>query len=139
MEYTIDLNRVATGKDHIRSTRLLATDILANGYASLKEFFNDMPDQDLEAYLDIVDKFEDPNSPLGEELVLLVGLLVMAEGLDSGLSDDDAELEIMSKRCNQLFFLLSMESLARKGLIKFYRENISFGEDMMDKIIAEKL
>jgi hypothetical protein len=32
-----------------------------------------------------------------------------------------------------------IESLKRKGLVKVYYENISFGDDMGEKIIVEKI
>jgi hypothetical protein len=35
--------------------------------------------------------------------------------------------------------LLTCEQLARKGMVKIYRENMSFGPDMENKIVVEKL
>jgi transcription elongation factor GreA-like protein len=139
MNYVFNLDNIMAKKSYVQSTRLLAIDIKTNGYASLKDFFNDMPEEDLEAYLEMMEHFEDTDSNEGEELVLLASMLALAEGIDPGLNDDNEYLELMSRRCNQLFFLLTIESLARKGLVRFYRENISFGEDMLDKILCEKI
>jgi hypothetical protein len=40
---------------------------------------------------------------------------------------------------NAFCAFLAIEGLSRKGLVKVYHENISFGEDFGNKIVVEKL
>jgi hypothetical protein len=61
-------------------------------------------------------------------------MLATAEGLDSSDGYDTVQL-----RVSQLIAFLAVESLTRKGLVKSYPQNMSFGEDMAKKIIAERL
>ena len=41
--------------------------------------------------------------------------------------------------CIMLLSLITFESLARKGLVRVYRENYTLGDDMGEKIVVEKL
>jgi hypothetical protein len=134
MDYNIDFEVVSGSKDFQSSTRLLAVDMQKNGYANLAEFFRCLPDDVLQTYMNIA---EDDESDSFSEIIVLSSMLAMAEGLDSELDDD--KMDVITERVNQLIMLLACESLHRKGLVKFYRENISFGEDMKDRVIVEKL
>ena len=134
MSYTIQFENVMNNKRYTPSTRLLAADVMHNGYANVGDFFMNMPQADLDKFLDIM---EDEEDEAYEEFVLLAGILAVAEGLEVDLSEDG--FEDIAKKCGQLTMVLVCESMARKGLVKLYHENISFGEDMMDKILVEKL
>jgi len=46
---------------------------------------------------------------------------------------------MVQNRVSQLIAFLAVESLARKGLVKSYPQNMSFGEDMAKKVIAERI
>jgi hypothetical protein len=61
-------------------------------------------------------------------------MLAVAEGLESSDGYD-----MVQNRVSQLIAFLAVESLARKGLVKSHPHNMSFGEDMAKKIIAERI
>lgn len=134
MSYTIQFENVINNKAYTPSTRLLAADVANNGYANVGEFFMNMPQADLDKFLKLI---EDEENGAYEEVVLLAGLLSVAEGLEVDLGENG--YEEMSKKCGQLTMIFVCESIARKGLVKMYHENISFGEDMQDKILVERL
>jgi hypothetical protein len=46
---------------------------------------------------------------------------------------------MIQNRVSQLIAFLAVESLARKGLVKSHPHNMSFGEEMAKKIIAERI
>jgi hypothetical protein len=48
-------------------------------------------------------------------------------------------VDTTTARVNQFCMLIVIESLARKGLVKVFHENMSFGDEMGDKTIVEKL
>lgn len=133
-QYTIEFAKVAEDNKLLGTTRLLAMDISKNGYINIGEFFEKMNDSDLHKYLNLAENLDDPAAA---EVVLLGEMLAVGEGLDNNLSEQNVEQ--VQQRLSQLIMYLACESLARKGLVKLYRQNMSFGEDMMNKIIVEKL
>lgn len=133
-KFSINLDMVVEDGTLLAATRLLAVDITKNGYINVGEFFGKMSDGDLQKYLNMA---EDIESDAAAEVLLVSELLAIGEGLDNGL--DDIDVDIMQQRMSQLITFLACESLARKGLVKLHRENMSFGEDMGKKLLVEKL
>lgn len=133
-KFSINLDMVVEDGTLLAATRLLAVDITKNGYINVGEFFGKMSDNDLQKYLNMA---EDIESDAAAEVLLVSELLAIGEGLDNGL--DDIDVDIMQQRMSQLITFLACESLARKGLVKLHRENMSFGEDMGKKLLVEKL
>ena len=76
---------------------------------------------------------EDENHPNFEEIVLLSEMLAAAEGTNIG------GLPEVHQRVNMFTTWLVFESLKRKGLVRIFYENISFGEDMGEKVVVEKI
>ena len=137
MEYSVNFQQVVNKKQYTSSTRLLCYEIMNNGYANVGDFFKNLPQADLDKYLEIS---EDPEGELFEELVLLTGILASAEGVDVDLNpESEKAAEEMSSKCSQLIMLFTIESLHRKGMVKLYHENITFGDDMGNKTLVEKL
>ena len=69
------------------------------------------------------------------KIVFLFCLLL----LTSWSFEQSKDAEQVSERMNAFCGFLAIEGLSRKGLVKVYHENISFGEDFGNKIIVEKL
>jgi hypothetical protein len=69
-----------------------------------------------------------------KDLILMSEMLAEGEGCEPAQDDD-----VFITRMEQFVMLLTIESLHRKGLVKAFSENYSFHEDMMDKVIVEKL
>jgi hypothetical protein len=128
--YTVNLPEVAKSTDCLAITRLVATKIMNQPYMTVAEFLTGLSDSDVAQLVAVLDD-EDQNF---EDILLLAEMVSTAEGL----SNSDS-FESMRFRMAQLTTFIIVESLARKGLCRIFRENMSFGEDMADKQIAEKL
>ena len=130
----IAFNKVSEDKTMLPTTRLLAVDIIKNGYINVGEFFKNISDSDLKSYMNMTENIE---GDAAAEILLLSEMLSIGEGLENGL--DETNQETMRNRMSHLIMYLACESLARKGLVKLYRENMSFGDDMGSKTFVEKL
>lgn len=127
--FTINYKNIASDKSMSRLVRCMAIDIMENPYTSIGEFFEKLTDDEVQ---DLVERCEDTDNPQFAEIVLMAEMLAVAEGLDQGNEDT------IHMRTNQFCVLIACESLGRKGLANVFRENMSFGEDMGDKIVAIK-
>lgn len=130
----IAFNKVSEDKTMLPTTRLLAVDIIKNGYINVGEFFKNISDSDLDSYMNMTENIE---GEAAAEILLLSEMLAIGEGLENGL--DEKNQKTMQNRMSHLIMYLACESLARKGLVKLYRENMSFGDDMGSKVFVEKL
>jgi hypothetical protein len=126
--FHVNLQEVVKSKESMAVTKMLAAELMVNPYKPIKEFFESISDTDLNALLEAGEREE------YSDMILLGTMLATAEGLDSSVNFDT-----MKDRCDTFYKFLLIESLARKGLVRIYRENLSFGEDMGDKIIVEKI
>lgn len=126
--YTVNLNNVIKDTSILAITRLLAHNLLNNPYFTLKDFLTSITDDDL-AILN--QKAEDTEL---EDIMLITLMLIQGEGLEFNEND-----EKLRNNIGQMIMFLTIETLARKGLVKAYRENMSFGDDVGDRIIVEKL
>lgn len=130
-EYTpfvVNHKKVMQTKKYLATTRLLAAHFSDNQYLTIGEFLTDLSSDDLEALLEMIEEKEI------DELILISEMLALGEGLDNSDSD-----EVVMNRMNMLSNYLVIESLARKNMVKIYRENMSFGDDYDNKIVVEKL
>lgn len=133
--YTIVYEKIASDKELLAVTRLLANTLMINSYMTVKQFLTGLSDHDLQLLMEAVDLVEeDEGEEFGHaELILIAEMLAKAEGLESGTVDTICE------RVNALSAFLAVESLGRKGFVRVIHENMSFGEDMREKPIVEKL
>ena len=130
-KFSLVYENIIKAKDLMPITRALALDLSSAGYISVGDFLRDMNDNDLVNLLAIS---EDEERDEYSQILLISEMLATGEGLSP--SDNAEEF---ASRMSQLVMLLAVESLHRKGLVKIYRGNISFGADMADKVIVEKL
>jgi hypothetical protein len=130
--YTIDFSKVVTSKDFLATTRLLAANMMANPYITVGDYLKDITDEDLKTLLER-SEFVDEDD-IGEDFILISQMLATGEGLDFS-----SDIDQVATRVSQFIMYLTLESLHRKGMVKIYRENFSFGEDVGHKIIAEKM
>ena len=129
-EFTINYEKVLYQDGFLPVTRLLAADLIKSQYMSIGDFIQALNDNTLEHLNEIS---ADENNPHFEELILLSEMLAAAEGTNHGGVSD------VHNRLNMFMTWLVFESLHRKGLVKVYHKNLSFGEDMGDKIVVEKI
>jgi hypothetical protein len=128
---SIVFENVIRSKDFLPLTRMLAMDLTETGYIRPGDFLKSLTDSDVDALLKIADDEENPRL---EEIVLISEMLATGEGLEQSQNAED-----VTSRINAFCGFLAIEGLSRKGLVKVYHENISFGEDFGNKIIVEKL
>lgn len=105
--------------------------IRKNEYLTPGEYLASMTSSQMDEMNEVSNDEEDPRM---EEFLLIAEMLARAEGLEA--SED---FDVLQKRLNILVALIAVECLYRKGMIKVYRENFSFGDDMNTKKIAERL
>lgn len=127
---TINYDMLKNAKDMLAVTRLLAATLQTNPYMRVGEFIKELSDGDLLILREICEEGHD--HARFEELLLLSEMLAKAEGLVT------ETIDVMSQRVSMFIMLLTTESLYRKGLIDVFHENMSFGDDAMDKIIAKR-
>ena len=129
-DFSINYEKVLHQDDFLPVTRLLAADLIKSQYMSIGNFIKGLNDDTLQKLNDIA---EDENNPHFEEMILMSEMLAAAEGTNIGGPPQ------VHERLRMFITVLVFESLKRKGLVKLHYENISFGADMGDKIIVEKL
>ena len=142
--FSINYEKLIGSREHLAVTRKLAIDLMAKPYMTVEQFINNLSDGDisqlLEMSVDDDDEDADPLDSIAEteknlgDLVLIAEMLAVAEGLANSDGYD-----MVQNRVSQLIAFLAVESLARKGMVKSYPQNMSFGEDMAKKIIAERI
>ena len=138
-DFNINYDNVISCKECLSMTRILAADLKANPYMTVGDFLMNVSRSDLAILSDIVEQnmgYEKDNEVTDERMadfVLMTEMLSRAEGL---ISEDDDDL---TRKISQFMTMVTMESLYRKGLIKLYHENMSFGKDVEHRIVAEKI
>lgn len=131
-EYHVNLEQIAATQDLPATIRLLAFDLMKAPYLSLGDFFKGLSDRGLEELIEMVNEIEENEDAL-QNVMLLTMMLMTAEGLI--VSSDDQ----LHDALNGMVMITCGVSLARKGLVRVFYDNLSFGEDMQSKKIMEKL
>ena len=129
-EFSINYQKVLHEETFLPVTRLLAADLIKSQYMLIGDFIKSLSDNTLEELNEICG---DENHPNFEEMILITEMLAAAEGTNIGGTPE------VHQRLNLFITCMAIESLKRKGLVKVYYENISFGDDMSEKIIVEKI
>ncbi len=133
--YSVDHAKVIQSQDCLAVTKLLAVDLMARPYMQIGDFFKKLSDTDLTTLMDVVESNDgETTNDQFSDLLLIAEMLAGAEGLGGGESVD-----MITDRTNQLISFLIIVSLERKGLVKVHYENMSFGDDMGDKIVVERI
>jgi hypothetical protein len=132
--YNINYENVTMSKDLLAITRLTAADLMKCPYMTLGDFFKNLTDGDVQSLQNIVELLVDnPEDESIGNLIILTEMLTSAEGVPR------PDLEDMHKRLNSFCMYVTVVSLARKGFVKVYYENMSFGEDMGKKVVVERI
>jgi hypothetical protein len=129
-EFSVNYEKVLYSEEFLPVTRLLAADLIKSQYMPIGDFLKKLSNDTLAELTEIS---ENENDPHFEEVILITEMLAAAEGTNIGGTPE------VHQRLNLFITWLVVESLRRKGLVRVFYENISFGEDMVDKIIVEKI
>jgi hypothetical protein len=118
--------------------RLTALDLQKQPYITLGDWFQKQSDNSIRELQHLAEHaYEDPDSPDNEDIeqmMILTMMLAAAEGTDD-LSDTDN----LRRQLSKLIMTITLVSLARKGLVRVFYENLTLGADMDDAKIAEKI
>lgn len=138
--FSIELQKVADEPSMLAVTRMLATTLTKNPYMRVQDFFISISDYDLNILNEIASNIkeeeeyeEEYSDSHAAEILLIAEMLARAEGVNS------QNIEQSTTIMNSFMGFLAVEGLYRKKLVKIYRENFSFGEDMADKVICGRL
>jgi hypothetical protein len=131
--FTLDYDNIANAKELMGVTRSLATRMMTDSYINVGEYIKELSDENLMALI-VSSGGDDELEAQYEDAFLVAEMLANGEGLPVSKT-----LEDFSNRLSQLVGFVTIESLRRKGLVKVYYENMSFGEDVGDKILVERV
>jgi len=114
-------------------TKSVAKMLMRNPYTSLGKFFKKLSDENLEVLMEIIDEGDSEFNERMEDIVLMTEMLSRAEGVPT------ESVEEITENVNYFGACVTCVSLARKGLVRVYYENMSFGTDSGEKIIVERI
>lgn len=137
-DYTIEMQKVADEQSVLSVTRLLASKLIKKPYMSVGSFFKDISDTDLQLLLDISDTLgddveEEDQHPNSSDILLIAEMLARAEGVHA------SNINETTSNMKAFVGFLCIESLARKGLVRAFRDRFSFGAEMQSITIAEAI
>ena len=114
-------------------TKAVAKMLMRNPYTSLGKFFKKLSDENLQALSEIIEEGDSEFNEGMEDIVLMTEMLSRAEGVPSQCIED------ITENVNYFGACITCVSLARKGLVRVYYDNMSFGKDQGEKILVEKI
>jgi hypothetical protein len=131
--WMLNYPKIAESTNFAPVVRMLAIDLQKCPYLSVGDFLKNMSDIGLNELMELSgDKAEMDEKTL-EQMMILTLMLSRAEG------SEDFNMDETGRQVGVLRMLITCESLARKGLIRVFHENMTLGTDMGDKPVAEKL
>jgi hypothetical protein len=128
-----DMEKIIGSDKLLPVTRSVAKMLMRNPYTSLGRFFKKLSDENLEVLMEIIEEGDSEFNERMEDIVLMTEMLSRAEGVPS------ESIEEITENVNYFGACVTCVSLARKGLVRVYYENMSFGSDNGEKTLVEKL
>ena len=114
-------------------TKSVAKMLMRNPYISLGRFFKKLSDENLQVLSEIIEEGDSEFNEGMEDIVLMTEMLSRAEGVPS------QSIEDITENVNYFGACVTCVSLARKGLVRVYYDNMSFGTDQGEKVLVERL
>ena len=128
-----DMEKIIGSDKLLPVTRSVAKMLMRNPYTSLGKFFKKLSDENLEVLMEIIDEGDSEFNDGLEDVVLMTEMLSRAEGVPT------ESVEEITENVNYFGACVTCVSLARKGLVRVYYENMSFGTDNGEKVIVERI
>jgi phosphoribosyl-ATP pyrophosphohydrolase len=128
-----DMEKIIGSDKLLPVTRSVAKMLMRNPYTSLGKFFKKLSNENLEVLMEIIDEGDSEFNERMEDIVLMTEMLSRAEGVPS------ESIEEITENVNYFGACVTCVSLARKGLVRVYYENMSFGTDHGEKVLVERL
>jgi len=130
-EYRVNLEEVLMHKKFSSSTRLLAANLIETPYHTVGQYLKSLSKSELDYLCELSEIIE--NDSRVDELIVLTLMLLQAEGTPCATEDE------FLNHIGSFKMMIAGTALQRKGLIKVNYENISFNDDMSDKIVFEPI
>jgi len=128
-----NMEKIIDAEGLLPVTKSVAKMLMRNPYTSLGKFFKKLSDENLEVLMEIIDEGDSEFNDGMEDVVLMTEMLSRAEGVPSQCIED------ITENVNYFGACVTCVSLARKGLVRVYYDNMSFGRDQGDKVLVEKI
>jgi len=128
-----NMEQIVNAENLLPITKSIAKMLIRNPYLTLGKFFKKLSDENLQTLLEIIDEGDSEFNDGIEDIVLMTEMLSRAEGVPS------QSIEDVTENVNYFGACVTCVSLARKGLVRVYYENMSFGTDLGDQVLVEKL
>ncbi len=128
-----DMEKIIESDKLLPVTKSVARMLMRNPYTSLGKFFTKLSDENLQILSEIIEEGDTEFNDGMEDIVLMTEMLSRAEGVPS------QSIEEVTENVSYFGACITCVSLARKGLVRVYYDNMSFGRDQGDKILVEKL
>jgi hypothetical protein len=128
-----DMEKIIGSDKLLPVTRSVAKMLMRNPYTSLGKFFKTISDDNLLALSEIIEEGDSEFNERMEDIVLMTEMLSRAEGVPS------ESIEEITENVNYFGACVTCVSLARKGLVRVYYENMSFGTDHGEKVLVERI
>ena len=128
-----NMEKIINAEGLLPVTKSVAKMLMRNPYTSLGKFFKKLSDENLQALMEIIDEGDSEFNDGMEDVVLMTEMLSRAEGVPSQCIED------ITENVNYFGACVTCVSLARKGLVRVYYDNMSFGTDQGEKILVERL
>ena len=128
-----DMQMISVSEKLLPVTRSVAKMLMRNPYTSLGSFFKKLSDDNLEALSEIIEEGNSEFNEGMEDIVLMTEMLSRAEGVPS------QSVEEITENVNYFSACITCVSLERKGFVRVYYDNMSFGTEQGDKILVERL
>ena len=128
-----DMEKIIESDKLLPVTKSVAKMLMRNPYISLGKFFKKLSDENLQVLSEIIEEGDSEFNDGMEDIVLMTEMLSRAEGVPSQCIED------ITENVNYFGACVTCVSLARKGLVRVYYENMSFGTDQGEKVLVERL
>lgn len=131
MSYFVNYQKISGYADCHPIVKSLAVKMMKNPYMLVKDFFSSLSDDEVQALMQLAE--DRMNSWSLSNLILISEMLARGEGI---VPEDDAE---SGKNVNSLIVWITCVSLERKGLVRVFYENMSFGQEFDHKKLVENI
>ena len=128
-----DMEKIIESDKLLPVTKSVAKMLMRNPYTSLGRFFKKLSNENLEILMEIIDEGDSEFNERMEDIVLMTEMLSRAEGVPSQSVDE------ITENVNYFGACITCVSLARKGLVRVYYDNMSFGTDSGEKVLVERI
>jgi hypothetical protein len=128
-----NMEKIIDAEGLLPVTKSVAKMLMRNPYTSLGKFFKKLSDENLQVLSEIIEEGDSEFNDGMEDVVLMTEMLSRAEGVPS------QSIEEITENVNYFGMCVTCVSLARKGLVRVYYDNMSFGKDQGDQILVERI